>query len=116
MAPGAADISPDLEANLTLDVRRPQPTYYPPNYTEGSWASSPTQHRSAEVSGQSAVVQTITGQEVGPRNDDCRFEEDMDITVGYVRQETMAGSAVDEGIGEPAIPTPGDTIHPSTDA
>ena len=116
MVPGAVDIGPDLEANLTLDVRRPQPTYDPQNHTERIWANSPTQRRSAEVSGQSAAVQTVAEQDVGPRSDDSHIEEDMDITIGYARQETMAGSAVDEEIGEPATPPAGDTILPSPDA
>ena len=116
MVPGAVDLGPDLEANLTFDVRRPEPIYDPQNHTERSWANSPTQHRSAEVSGQSAAVQTITEQDVGFRNDDRHIEEDMDITIGYARPETMAGSVVDEEIGEPETPPPGDTILPSPDA
>ena len=116
MVPGAADIGPYLEANLTLDVRRPEPTYDPQSYTESSWANSPTQHRSAEVSGQSAAVQTIREQDVVFHNDDRHIEEDMDITIGYARQETMAGSVVDAEIGEPATPPPRDTILPSPDA
>ena len=116
MVPGAVDIGPDLEANLALDVHRPQPTYDPQNHTERSWANSPTQSRSAEVSGQSAAVQTVAEQDVGLRNDDRHTEEDMDITIGHARQEMMAESAVDEEIGEPATPPPGDTILPSPEA
>ena len=40
----------------------------------------------------------------------------MDITVGYARQETMAGLAVHEEIDEPATLPPRDTILPSPDA
>ena len=116
MVPGAVDIGPDLEANLTLDVRRPQPTHDPQNHTERSWAYSPTQRRSAEVLGQSAAVQTIAEQDVGLQNDDRHIEEDMDITIGYARQEMMAESAVDVEIGEPATPPTGDTILPSPEA
>ena len=115
MVPGAVDVGPYLEANLTLDVRRPQPTYDPQNHTERSWANSPAQRGSAEVSGQSAAVQTVAEQDVGSRNDDSHIEEDMNITIGYANQETMAGSAVDEEIGEPAIPPAGDTTLPSPD-
>ena len=111
MVPGAADLGPDLEANLTLDLRRPQPTYDPHHHTERAWANSPIQRRSAEVSGQSAVVQTVAEQDVVPH-----IEEDIDITVGYARQETMVGSAVDEEMCEPATPPAGDTILPSPDA
>ena len=116
MVPGAVDIGSDLEANLALDIRRPEATYDPQNHTERSWANSPTQRRSAEVSGQSAAVQTVAEQDIRPRNDDSHIEEDMDIIIGYARQETMAGSAVDEEIGEPATPPAGDTILPSPDA
>ena len=118
MVPGAVDIGPDLEANITLDVRRPQPTYDPHNHTERSWANPPTRHQGAEVSGQSAAVQTVTEQDVSPYNDDSHIEEDMNITIGYARQETMAGSAVNEEIGESPTPTPppGDTILPYPDA
>lgn len=115
MVPGAVDNGPDHEANITLDVRRPQPTYDPQSHTERSWANPPTRHQSAEVPGQSAAVQTVAEQDVGPRNDDSHIEEDMDITIGYARQETMAGSAVDEEIGEPATPPAGDTTLPSPD-
>ena len=113
---GAVGIDPDLEANLTLDIRHPQPTYDPQNHTERYWANSSTQHRSAEVSGQSAIVQTIAEQDVGIRNHDPHVEEDMDITIGCTGQEIMTGSAVDEKFGEPATPPPGDTILPSPDA
>lgn len=116
MVPGAADLGPDLEANLTLDVRRPEPTYDPQNHTARSWANSPAQRRNAEVSGQPAIVQTVAEQDVGLRSDDGHIEEDMDIAIGYARRETMARSAVDEEICEPATPPAGDTILPSPDA
>ena len=116
MVPGAEDIGPDLEANLTFDVRRPQPTYDPQNHTERSWANPPTQRRSAEVSGQSAAVRTMAEQDVGLPNHDRYIEEDIDITIGNTGQETMAGSAVDEEFGEPATPPAGGTILPSPDA
>ena len=116
MVPGAVDIDPDLEANLSLNISRPQPTYDPKNHTERSWAVSPTQSRSAEVSGHSAVIQTFAQQDVGFCNHDHHIEEDMDITIGYTRQETMAGSAVEEEIDEPATPPTGDTILSSPDS
>lgn len=116
MVPGAVDMGPDLEAGLTLDVQRLQPTYDPRNHTERSWTNSPTQRQSAEISGQSPAVQTIAEHDVDLRNHDRHIEEDTVITIGITGQETMGGSAADDGIGEPATPPPEDTILPSPDA
>ena len=116
--PGAAGAGLDLEADLTLEVRPPQPMYDPQNHTEMSWTNVQAQYQSTDVSGQSAAAQTMPEQDIGLRNGDHHIEEDMDTAFSNARWERTVESVVDEGVGGTATqtPTPGDAIRPSLDA
>ena len=110
------DISPDLEANLTLGVRSPQPIYNPQYHIERSRANSLIQHQSTEVSGQSAAAQRMVEQHPSLSNGDHDIEEHGDIDMGHARQETTNMLVVEGGIGETMLPPPEDTVCPSLDA
>ena len=75
--PGAVGTSPDLEANLTLEVRPPQAIYDPQDHAERSRAHARAQNPSTEVSGISTTAHALPEQDAGVRNGDPHIEEDM---------------------------------------
>lgn len=82
MVPGAVGSDPDLEANLTLGVRPPQPSYDPRNHAERSRVNSRAQNEGMEVSRLSAPAYVMPEQDVGVHNEDPHTEEGMDAAVG----------------------------------
>lgn len=113
--PGAIGADSDLEANLTLEVRDPQPTYGPQTYTERSWVYAQAQYPNAETSGHSAAGETMLGQEATLHNGEQYIEEGADITVGLVPHNAILHSAAEEESGSMAAQIPADAIHPSLD-
>ena len=80
--PEAVGTGPDLEANLTLHIPSPRPSYDPRNQAERFRVNTQAQSRSTLVSGPSAAAQTISEQDVGVRNNDSDTEEGMHVAVG----------------------------------
>ena len=109
MVPEAVDMGPGLEANLTLEVRPPPPTYDRQNHTERPWANAGVQYQTSGVSSQSAAAQTIPEHGLGLHNGD-HYMEEMDIAVGDARLETTIGSAFDEGVRGTTMRPPPDAI------
>ena len=114
--PGAAGADPDLEANLTLEVRPPQPTYDPQHRTDGSSMYAEARYRTAETSDQSAAGQMMPGYETNVHNGDHYIEEVADTTVGLARHNGTLHSAAGEESGSMAARIPADAIHPPLDA
>lgn len=79
--PGAAGTGPNVEANLTLDIRPPQPSYDPQNHAERSQANARAQMQGMEVSGSPTAAHAMQEQDVGVRNSDHHIEEGTDISV-----------------------------------
>ena len=77
MAPEAVGTGPDLDANLTLDIPSPQPSYDPRNQAERFRVDTQAQRRSTRASEPSAAAQTISEQDVGVRKNDSHTEEGM---------------------------------------
>ena len=82
MVPGAVGTGLDFEANLTLDIPPPQPSYDPRNEAERFRVNTQALSRSTEVPKPSAAAQTISEQDVGVRNDDSHTGEGMHVDVG----------------------------------
>ena len=82
MVPEAVGTGPDLEANLTLDIPSPQPSYNPRNQAERFRVNTQAQSRSTQVSEPSAAAQTMSEQDVGVRKNDSHTEEGMHPAVG----------------------------------
>lgn len=75
--PTAVGTSPDLEANLTLEIRPPHSSYDPQDHAERSQTDARVQNQSTEVSGISTATHGMQEQDVGVRNGDPHIEEDM---------------------------------------
>lgn len=80
--PSTLSTDPDLEANLTLEVCLPQPSYDPQDHAERSWAHVGAQDQSVEVDGVYTAVDAMPELDVGIRNDDPHIEEGVDYTIG----------------------------------
>ena len=112
----AASAGPDLNFNPTLEIHPLQPIYNPGNYTERSWMIARAEHRSPEVSEQTAAAQTMLEPETSLHHDDHHIGEDMDIAAGSARGDIAVESAVGRDIRGPTTQTPEDAIGPSLDA
>lgn len=88
MVPGAVGTGPDLdlEANLNLGIRPPQPSYDPENHTERDRANTRAEDQGIEVSGPFTTVRATQEQDVGVRNGDPHIEQGTDITAGLTGQ------------------------------
>lgn len=73
----------DPEANFTIDVHPPQPSYDPQNHAERSQAHSRAQNQSSEVFAIPTATHATPEQDVGVRNEDPYIEEGMDIAIGW---------------------------------
>ena len=81
MSPGAVGTGSDLEANLTLGIRPPQPSYNPHNHFERSRANSRAEYQVTDVSGSPTAAHGLREQDDGVRSSDDYVEQGMDITV-----------------------------------
>ena len=84
--PGAADTDPDpdLEANLTLSVQRPQRSYDPQGHVQRSQAS-PGAHGQPVATPETSVAADATPeQDVGVRNYGGLVQEGSEVSVGLV--------------------------------
>lgn len=81
---GAAGSGPDLEANLTLDVQRPQRCYDPQHHIQRSQASPRAHDQPVETPESSVAAIAIPEQDVGVRNGSGRAEEESEVSVGLV--------------------------------
>ena len=117
--PEVAGPGPNLEVGPTLELHPPQPMYDPQYHSERAWANARAQSQSTEVSGQSAAAHTIPEREIGLHNGDPQVEEDMDITMSFIRHgeihESVVGEEVD-GDATRTSRTPRDAVGPSLDA
>ncbi|CAD6584289.1 MAG: hypothetical protein ASARMPREDX12_001577 [Alectoria sarmentosa] len=83
-APGAAGSGPDLEANLTLDVQRPQRGFNPQHHIQRSQASPRAYDQPAETPESSVAAIAIPEQDVGVRNVSDGVEEESEVSIGLV--------------------------------
>lgn len=79
--PSAVGTGPDLEANLTLGIRPPQPSYDPQSHAERSRASARAQGEGMEVPNSPTGAYAVAEQDIGVRRGDPDTEEDLDISV-----------------------------------
>ena len=80
----AAGTEPDLEANLTIGMQRPQRAYDPQHQAQRP-QGSPRAHDEPEGPPMPSVAaDTIPEQDVGVRSDGAEIEEGSEISVGLV--------------------------------
>ncbi|KAM0795149.1 hypothetical protein BDR22DRAFT_826351 [Usnea florida] len=73
--PGSGGTSPDLNANLAVEVRPPPRSYDRHGRTEGSRSSTRAQDESTEVPASSTTSHTVPEQDIGVHNGDPDTEE-----------------------------------------
>ena len=88
--PDAVGTGPDLEANLTLEIRPPQPSYDPhasQSHAESSRASAPAHGPGMEVPDGPPPIgaRAMQEEDVAVCNNDHHIEEGVDIAVGLTR-------------------------------
>ena len=66
--PGAATIDPDLDANLTLNLQRPQPSHDPHDPLQRAEANPRAETQREGLSETSVVANTIPEQDAGVHN------------------------------------------------
>ncbi|KAL9066248.1 MAG: hypothetical protein Q9161_007705 [Pseudevernia consocians] len=79
--PDIVDTSPDIEADLTLDLHPPQSSHDPQNHTERSRVNARAQNQGMEVPGSPTVTHSMQEQDVGVRDGDPHVDEEMDVSV-----------------------------------
>lgn len=82
--PGATGTSPDLEANLTIGMQRPQRTYDPQHQAQRPQASSRAYSQPVGPPVPSIAADALSEQDVGVRSDGAQIEEGSEISVGLV--------------------------------
>ena len=92
---GVGGTGPDLEANLTLGIRPPQPSHDPLSHIESSRADTRAEERGTEVLISSTAAQAIQEQDVAVRNGDHHVEEGIEVEEGIDVGEDMD---IEEGI------------------
>ena len=78
---GAGTNGTDLEANLTLDIHPPQPSYDPQNYSETSRAHGGTHDQGMEVHGCPTATNVIPEQHIGVHSGGINTQQEIDIAV-----------------------------------
>lgn len=81
MVPGAAGTGPDLEADLTPEIRPAQPSYDPQNHAERSRVNTRAQNERTEVLISSTASHAMPEQDVGIRSGDHHIEGGVDVEV-----------------------------------
>lgn len=82
-AAGAAGTGPDLEANITLGLRRPQPSHAPPNRAARLRANARAESQGTEDSRSATPTAAMPEQDVGVRSGLPQIEEHMHTAVGH---------------------------------
>ena len=80
--PGATGTEPDLEANLTIGMQRPQRTCDPQHQLQRPQTSSRAYNQPIGPPVPSIAADTISEQDVGVRSDGAQIEEGSKIAVG----------------------------------
>lgn len=81
--PGSVGTGPDLDANLTLEVRTPPSSHDRHGRAEGSRFNTGAQDGSTEVPASSTTSHTVPEQDVGVHNSDPHIGEgQVDNAVG----------------------------------
>ena len=76
MVPDTVDTSPDVEANLNLELHPPQ------NHIERSRVNPRAQNQGMEVLDTPTAAHAMQEQDVGVRNGDPLVDEELDFAVG----------------------------------
>lgn len=82
--PGAVATEPDLEANLTLQLRPPHPVYDPHDHAARPRAHTPVENQGTEVPSSSTLTDAMPEEDVGVHSGHSHVGGDMDITAGIM--------------------------------